>query len=87
MIVATVYQNIIQINTKEFPNTLISNKYTLVQSVNVIYSNIQIFKYFSSEYLFGYSFVSFFGYEYIRIFVRVNFLDTNIFEYSFVARF
>ena len=52
-----------------------------------IYSNIRIFKYFWSEYLFGYSFVSFFGYEYIRIFVRVNFLDTNIFEIAFVARF
>ena len=52
-----------------------------------IYSNIRIFEYFWSEYLFGYSFVSFFGYEYIRIFVRVNFLDTNIFGYSFVARF
>ena len=52
-----------------------------------IYSNIWIFKYFWSKYLFGYSFVSFFGYEYIRIFVRVNFLDTNIFGYSFVARF
>ena len=48
---------------------------------------IQIFEYFWSEYLFGYSFVSFFGYEYIRIFVRVNFLDTNIFGYSFVSRF
>ena len=31
---------------------------------------IRIFKYFLSEYLFGYSFVSFFGHEYIRIFVR-----------------
>merc|ERR1712212_1301962 len=39
------------------------------------------------EYIFGYSFVSFFGYEYIRIFVRVNFLDTNIFGYSFVSTF
>ena len=52
-----------------------------------IYSNIRIFEYFWSEYLFGYSFVSFFGYEYIRIFVRVNFLDTNIFGYSFVSTF
>ena len=52
-----------------------------------IYLNIRIFKYFWFEYLFGYSFISFFGYEYIRIFVRVNFLDTNIFGYSFVARF
>ena len=52
-----------------------------------IYSNIRIFKYSWSEYLFGYSFVSFFGYEYIRIFVRVNFWNTNIFGYSFVARF
>ena len=52
-----------------------------------IYSKIQIFEYFWSEYLFGYSFVSFFGYEYIHIFVCVNFLDTNIFGYSFVARF
>ena len=56
-------------------------------SVTRIYSNIQIFEYFWSKYLFGYSFVSFLGYEYIRIFVRVNFLDTNIFGYSFVARF
>ena len=48
---------------------------------------IRIFEYFWSKYLFGYSFVSFFGYKYIRIFVRVNFLDTNIFGYLFVAKF
>ena len=52
-----------------------------------IYSNIQIFEYFWSKYLFGYSFVSFFWYEYIWLFVRINFLDTNIFGYSFVAIF
>ena len=52
-----------------------------------IYSNIRIFEYFWPEYLFGYSFVSFFGYEYIRISVRINLLDTNIFGYSLVARF
>ena len=49
--------------------------------------NIWIFKYFWSKYLFRYLFVSFFGYEYIWIFVCVIFLDTNIFGYSFVARF
>ena len=50
-----------------------------------IYSNVWTFKYFWSEYLFGYSFASFFGYKYIRIFIHVNFLDTNIFGYSFVS--
>ena len=62
-----------------------------------IYSNIRIFEYFWYEYLFGHSFVSFFVYEYIRIFVRIKILlriysdirsyqnfDTNIFGYSFV---
>ena len=29
----------------------------------------------------------FFGCKYIRIFVRINFLDTNIFGYSFVSTF
>ena len=47
---------------------------------------IRIFKYFWSEYFFGYSFLSFFGYEYIQIFVRVNFLDTNLFGYLFVEK-
>ena len=61
--------------------------YQVYNRVWRIYSNIRIFEYFWSEYLFGYSFVSFLGYEYIRIFVRVIFLDTNIFGYSFAARF
>ena len=52
-----------------------------------ICSNVRIFKYFWSEYVFGYLFVSFSGYKYIRIFVRVNFFDTNIFRFSFVAKF
>ena len=42
-----------------------------------IYSNIRIFEYFWYEYLFGRSFVSFFVYEYIRIFVRIE-INTNI---------
>ena len=39
-----------------------------------------IFEYICHEYLFGYSFVSIFLYEYIR------FLDANIFRYSFVSK-
>ena len=72
----------------------------LVQSVTNIfeYSNIQIFLIRIFIQIFVriifwiriYSDIrlcQLFGYEYIRIFIRVNFLDTNIFGYSFVARF
>ena len=47
-----------------------------------IYSNIQIFQYFWSKYLFGYSIVSFSGYEYIRIFVCFN-----LFGYEYIRIF
>ena len=48
-----------------------------------IYSNIWIFEYFWSEYSFGYLFKSKFWYKYIRIFVRINFQDTNRFRRCF----
>ena len=40
--------------------------------IDIRIQNIQIFEYFGSEYLFGYSFVSIFLYEYIRRFIRVK---------------
>ena len=72
-----------------------------------VYSNIFRYEYLFVSYsyhlfdtnIFGYSFVSFFWYKYIRIFIRIIFLiwiysdirsycflEKNIFEYSFVSK-